>query len=237
MLLPEAAWVFAKHQGQNRELADAHQSIARQASDWAKQYQITLVAGTLPVHSPDGRLYSRVIVFNEDGECAGHYDKMHLFDVDIADGSGRYAESDSYCPGEAPAQIDWHGVKVGLTVCYDLRFPELFQWYKAQGAQLILVPAAFTAKTGKAHWQTLLQARAIENQCFIAAAGQWGEHDNGRATWGQSIVIDPWGEPIEQLAQGTGWVSSEIRVSQIFEIERMMPVQSHKRFCLARPKN
>ncbi|GLS82360.1 carbon-nitrogen hydrolase family protein [Paraferrimonas haliotis] len=236
-LLPEAAWVFAQYHQQNRDLASNTDSITRLCSELAKQYALIIVAGTVPVPATNERCYSRCLVWGPQGQLLGHYDKMHLFDVDIRDRSGAYRESEHFAAGDQPSLIDCGSLTLGLTVCYDLRFPELFQHYKALGAHLITVPSAFTAKTGRAHWQPLLQARAIENQCFILAVGQWGQHDNGRTTWGHSMIIDPWGRILAEKAQGSGWLTSDIDVSQIDDIQRMMPIQQHKRFAQAKLKS
>jgi predicted amidohydrolase len=168
----------------------------------------------------------------------GQYDKIHLFDVDTTeDGSGRYRESDTYQKGRVsedslspiPLTNASFTLLLGLTICYDLRFPEFYRALAGNGAQLICVPSAFTFETGQAHWEPLLRARAIENQVFIAAAAQQGEHENGRRTWGHSMIIDPWGNILTEKKSGQGLVFAEIDLTQIKTLQARFPVHRHKR--------
>ncbi len=237
MVLPECALLFGGHESHQAAVAKAHNHSELQLAlaALAKQFSVTMVAGTIPITAEDGRLYSRSYVFGPQGQVLGHYDKMHLFDVDVADGTRTYRESDTFCPGDKISVIDTPFGKVGIAICYDLRFADLFRAMSLAGADIIAIPAAFTKVTGAAHWQVLLQARAIENQCYIAAAAQWGQHNKGsRETWGQSMVVDPWGSIVAEKAQGTGWLSTEIDLTASGPIKQNMPVQNHNRF--AAPK-
>ena len=199
--------------------------------DLSCRYQVYMVAGTIPVLADDGRIYSRSYLFAPDGQVLGQYDKLHLFDVDVADGTGRYRESDTFCPGSHICVVDTPMAKIGLAICYDLRFPELFRALTLAGAEVIVLPAAFTQVTGAAHWQVLLQARAIENQCFILAADQWGQHNQGkRHTYGHSMVVDPWGRVQACLPEGLGWLHTQLDLAELAKVRNSMPVQTHNRF-------
>ena len=155
---------------------------------------------------------------------------MHLFDVDVADKTASYRESDFTQAGDDVVVVATPFGKIGLTVCYDLRFSGLFSALTRQGAEIILVPSAFTVPTGQVHWQPLLKARAIETQCYVIAAAQYGTHQNGRQTYGHSIIISPWGEQIATLESGVGFISGYADLNQLNKIRRDMPVQSHQRF-------
>ena len=151
--------------------------------------------------------------------------------MDVADGTKQYRESETFCPGDHISVIDTPFGKIGLTICYDLRFPDLFRAMRLAGAEIITVPSAFTKVTGEAHWQVLLQARAIETQCVILAAAQWGQHNEGsRETWGQSMIVGPWGNILAELKTGTGWVQAEVDLTELHSIRSKMPVMQHNRF-------
>lgn len=205
----------------------------------AARWRVTVIGGTIPSQSrqypggdrvPDGRVRTRCMAFSAQGEYLAHYDKLHLFDVDVADVQGAYRESENIEPGEAVVCAETFWGRVGLTICYDLRFPELFAALTGAGATIITVPAAFTHVTGAAHWLTLLRARAIENQCFIIAAGQTGEHNSSRRTFGHSCVISPWGEILALKEEGEGIVCAEINLADIERTRQQMPLRQHKRF-------
>lgn len=204
-------------------------SMQRALSQLAQEHRCTLVAGTIPIHAPDGRFYASCLVFDDTGQRIGHYNKLHLFDVDVADGVGRYRESDTTAPGQHVEVIDTPFGKLGIAVCYDVRFPELFRAMVAKGAQIIALPSAFTQVTGEAHWQPLLQARAIENQCYLIAANQGGTHDHGRMTWGQSMIVSPWGEVLAQAQQSPAMVLASFDADKIHQIRQQMPTQQHIR--------
>lgn len=205
-------------------------NLRSRMSGWAKENQVYLIGGTIPVLEPTaGKVYPRCYFYNDQGEELGHYDKIHLFDVDIDDAQGRYRESDMFLSGDDIKVFETPYGKVGLTICYDLRFPYVFDRLRKAGADIISVVAAFTATTGKAHWQPLLQARAIEQQCYVLASNQWGQHDEKRRTFGHSMVISPWGEVLDQLPEGQGVASAEIDLAEVERIRREMPVANHQR--------
>jgi predicted amidohydrolase len=204
--------------------------VQRQLSEWAKAFDIWLVAGSLPTRLPQqNRVHTTSLVFNPQGELAGYYHKLHLFDVDVADARGRYRESDSFIAGDDISVIPSPFGGLGLSICYDLRFPDLYQLLRQQGADVLLVPAAFTKVTGNAHWLALLQARAIENQCYVVAANQCGRHDGNRETWGHSVIIDPWGEILAQQGHQPGLIAASLDPQKIEHIRQSMPVQLHAR--------
>ncbi|CAG0909557.1 unnamed protein product, partial [Cyprideis torosa] len=178
--------------------------VQRFLSETAAQHGIVLVGGTLP-HVPDGAHRPRAWspVYGPDGNLLAAYEKIHLFDVELPNGEA-YRESDAFDHGERPVVCDAAGLKLGLSICYDLRFPELYRHLADLGAELVTVPAAFTEATGRVHWECLLRTRAIENQCFVIAPAQQGTHVNGRRTWGHTMIIDPWGEVLALCEEGEG---------------------------------
>ena len=231
LLLPENFALFgagASGWQQHAEVLDDG-PVQRFASELARRYQITLVAGTHPLRSGNKATASSLI-YGPDGQRIGRYDKIHLFDVDVADATGRYRESDYTVAGNQLCLFAWGDINVGVMVCYDLRFPELARLYAQAGAQLLVVPAAFTAVTGAAHWQLLLRARAVENQLFIAACGQCGNHPGGRQTWGHSMVVDPWGEVLADAGSKPSCIRSRADWRRIEQIRQAMPLAQHNKF-------
>jgi len=195
----------------------------------ARRHAIWLVGGTLPLAAADpDRVYNSTLVFDPQGARVARYDKIHLFS--FRQGEESYDESRSILPGQEPVAVDCTigatTLRVGLSVCYDLRFPELYRCLA--GADLIVVPAAFTATTGKAHWEALLRARAIENLCYVLASAQGGQHDNGRATFGHSMLIDPWGEVVAVVPAGAGVVGGEIDLGRIARCRASLPALAHR---------
>jgi predicted amidohydrolase len=172
-------------------------------------------------------------VLDEQGEQVARYDKLHLFDVEVGDNQGRYCESDDFAHGSRIVVVDTPVGRLGLTVCYDLRFPELYGALRDAGAELISVPAAFTALTGAAHWQILVRARAIETQCYLLAAGQGGSHPGGRETFGHSAIVDPWGRVLAEQARGEAVLQAGRDAAEQAAIRQRMPVSRHKRFFAA----
>jgi predicted amidohydrolase len=229
----QAQLLLAQQDQQKQTLVAALASIAN-------DFNVTLVAGTIPVLAPANKnqtvvkFYNRSCVFSPTGQLMAHYDKIHLFDVNISDKTKAYRESDHTQAGLHTTVANIGFAQLGLSVCYDLRFPELYRQLQQQGADIITVPSAFTKVTGKAHWQALLQARAIENQVFVIAAGQEGIHQNGRETWGHSMVISPWGDILAQKDIGEGFVSAEVELSNIARIRANMPVATHNQFNVQR---
>lgn len=177
-----------------------------------------------------GRAYNTTVVFDRDGEERARYRKIHLFDVTTADGA-RFHESATIDPGDAIVTYDCEGVTVGCSICYDVRFPELYQQLARQGAQLIAVPAAFTLLTGKDHWEVLLRSRAIETECWVAAAGQWGTYQTPageRQSYGQSMIIDPWGTVVARVSEGLGSASTGVDMGILNRVRSQIPVAANK---------
>ena len=194
-------------------------------SETARHHRIWLVGGSLPLISDvAGKVHNSCLVYDPQGKRVARYDKIHLFGFEK--GAERYDESATIAAGSEPVAFDTPFARVGLSICYDLRFPEL---YRALGVtDLLLVPAAFTATTGRAHWEILLRARAIENQCYVLAIAQGGRHENGRETHGHSMLIDPWGEIIDRLPKGPGIVIGELDHARITEVRTNLPALRHR---------
>jgi nitrilase len=199
----------------------------------ARDLSLWIVAGTLPLPAPgkpDGKPHACSLLIDAQGHEVARYDKLHLFDVDVADNRGRYRESDDYAFGDRVVVADTPVGRLGLTVCYDLRFPELYGALRVAGAELISAPSAFTAVTGEAHWEVLIRARAIETQCYVLAAGQGGVHPGGRQTHGHSAIVDPWGKILAEQALGEGVLLAERDAAEQASIRQRMPVFGHRRF-------
>ncbi len=199
----------------------------------ARDLRLWIVAGTLPLPPqghPDGKVTACSLLIDEHGEQAARYDKLHLFDVDVTDNRGRYRESDDYAHGSQVVVADTPVGRLGLSVCYDLRFPELYTALREAGAELITAPSAFTAVTGAAHWEILIRARAIETQCYLLAAAQGGVHPGPRETWGQTAIIDPWGRIVAEQAKGEAVLLAQRDSEEQASIRTRMPVSSHRRF-------
>jgi predicted amidohydrolase len=190
-------------------------------SHWARTHGITLVGGSI-AERREGRekLSNTCVVFDPEGEIDAVYRKIHMFDVEV--GGVVYRESESEEPGDGPVSCAVEGWRLGLTVCYDLRFPELYRILAVEGAELVTVPAAFTLFTGKDHWELLLRARAVENQCYVAAANQWGVVE-GKASYGRSSIVDPWGVVLAQAPDGDGVISAELERAHMERIRRSLP--------------
>ena len=194
----------------------------------ARAAQITVIAGGMPERSSDPlRPYNTCAAFGPDGRLLARYRKVHLFDVELGDGT-TYRESASTSPGKGPVTMSIDAVGVGLSVCYDLRFPELYRALSTAGVEVIVVPAAFTLMTGKDHWLALLRARAIEAQAFVVAAAQWGKHPRGRQTFGKSCIIDPWGDVIAQASEGEGIISAALDLDYLMRVRTNLPALSHR---------
>lgn len=168
------------------------------------------------------------LLIDAAGEIRGRYDKLHLFAVDLGPET-RFDESTHIRAGTAPARVDFEGLRIGMSICYDLRFPELYRAYAAAGCTLLSIPAAFTERTGRDHWEPLLRARAIENQCFVVAAAQWGHHGGKRTSYGHSMVIDPWGTVVAQAADGIGSVVAELDFERLQQVRASLPCLQHRR--------
>lgn len=206
-------------------------------SQQAQRLGMQIVGGTIPLRvRPDGsgvsanRVTASSLVFDEQGQQIARYDKIHLFDVSVQDQQGQYLESRLIEPGSQWATSPSPCGVLGLSVCYDVRFPELYQRLTQAGAVAFTVPSAFTYRTGQAHWETLLRARAIENQAFVIAPNQGGKHSSKRETWGHTMIIDPWGTVLSQRESGPGIVLADLDLDWLQEVRAAMPVQQHKRF-------
>jgi nitrilase len=197
----------------------------------ARRHDLWIVAGSMPLASPDpGRVYGGCPVIDDKGQMRALYRKIHLFDVDLPDSNESYRESSSMYPGNDPVLVATPFGRIGLTICYDLRFPELFRTLVDAGATLFTVPAAFTETTGKAHWHVLIRARAIENLAFVIAAGQTGAHPDQRRTFGHSMIVDPWGRILAELPDGNGHIAADIDLAAQQKLRAELPALEHRRF-------
>ena len=231
--LPECFAVFGgRDRLQLQHSAPLGQGIIQQGcAALAQQFGVYLLAGSLPTTCASADHFSASsILFAPDGSLVADYQKLHLFDVDVSDTTGSYRESATTMPGQKITLAELGELKLGMTVCYDVRFPGLMQALSARGMNLLSVPAAFTRVTGAAHWHTLLRARAIENQCFVLAPNQTGVHANCRETYGHSLIINPWGEVIADAGTAPGWISAEIDLTECVNWRQKMPVAQHNRF-------
>ncbi|MDQ6979064.1 MAG: carbon-nitrogen hydrolase family protein [Mariprofundaceae bacterium] len=233
VLLPEDFAAIAGDQAQRQVVShpDTTTSICNSLKQWAKEHSIWLIAGGFLYHSEHQHPlpYNRCLVINPDGCIVTHYDKIHLFDADVDDGIS-YRESNYVRPGMQPTTVDIEAWRLGLSICYDLRFPELYRHYSRQGCHALVVPAAFTHTTGQAHWEVLLRARAIENQCYVIAAGQSGHHAGARRTWGHSMVIDPWGKIIAQCAEeDNAIITATLDPTLLTQCRTQLPTLPHRR--------
>jgi predicted amidohydrolase len=203
-------------------------------AEQAARHGIWLVGGTVPlVAIDDDKVRATCLVFNDKGEQAARYDKIHLFDVELVDSDEQYTESKTIEPGEEVVVIDSPFGRMGVAVCYDLRFPELFRQQLEAGMEILVLPSAFTAITGRAHWEVLVRARAIENLCYVIAPDQGGYHLNGRETYGHSMIVDPWGTVLNRLSRGPGVVCADIELGLLNSARRNFPSIEHRRLqCL-----
>lgn len=206
-------------------------------SEQAKKNNVWLISGTIPIKSAlENKVYAACLVYNEKGERVSRYNKIHLFDVHLELTNETYHESETLEAGNEVVVVDTPFGKIGIAVCYDLRFPELFRQLVLRGAEIIVLPSAFTASTGKAHWEVLLRARAIENLCYIVASAQGGYHVNGRETYGDSMIIDPWGTIMERLPHGSGYIVADIDISSLHKLRQNFPVLQHRKISCMLPK-
>jgi nitrilase len=232
VVLPETFAMMGAHETDRVKIAETFGEgpIQTFISQQAKKYGVWIVAGTIPIRSADpSRAYATSILYDAKGNIAARYDKMHLFDVMLSENQEVYTESDTTIAGHTPVVIDTPFGKLGMSVCYDLRFPELYRRLSEQGAQILLVPSAFTEVTGRAHWEPLLRARAIENLCYVVAAAQGGYHVSGRTTYGHSMIVDHWGRVRDVLEKGTGVVMADIDLEAQEQTRKTFPVLSHRR--------
>jgi nitrilase len=199
-------------------------------TEQAARNGIWLVGGTIPLEASDpDKIRAACLVFDDSGQQVARYDKIHLFDVDLVDSDEQYTESETIEPDDRVVVFNSPFGRIGLAVCYDLRFPEMFRQQLNEGMEVLVLPAAFTAITGRAHWEVLVRARAIENLCYVVAADQGGYHLNGRETHGHSMIVDPWGIVLNSLARGPGVVSASIDLGRLESARRNFPSIQHRR--------
>jgi predicted amidohydrolase len=231
--LPENFAFMGLQERDKLEIAEPHGdgAIQRFVAEAARELSLWIVAGTLPIRSESGtRVAAACLVYDAEGREQARYDKIHLFDVSLPGRDERYLESSSVEPGARPVCLDTPAGRLGLAVCYDIRFPELFRALSHAGADWFCLPSAFTAPTGRAHWEVLLRARAVENLAYFVAPAQSGFHDNGRETYGDSLIVDCWGRVLKRLPRGSGCISAEIDLVRQREVRHNFPVLGHRRF-------
>jgi len=230
-LLPENFAIMGAREADRLAVAETPGAgpIQDAMAELAQRLSLWIVAGTLPLK---GRVPKRIapasVVFDANGRQVARYDKIHLFDVDIPEKGESYRESATFEAGREPVVIATPAGMLGLSVCYDLRFPELYRQLAARGAQLLAVPAAFTVPTGLAHWEVLLRARAVENLCYVLAAAQWGRHANGRETYGDALIVDYWGRVLARQPSGAGVVLAEIDTAAQTGVREGFPALKHR---------
>jgi nitrilase len=236
VVLPEYFCLMGRRDTDKLALAETPGDgpIQQTLAGLAREHAIWLVGGTLPlaVAGDGAHATNTSLVFAPDGRQVARYDKVHLFRYD--DGERRYDEAATLHAGDTPVAFEaldrsGHAHRVGLSVCYDLRFPELYRRLMQPPCTLLVVPSAFTYPTGEAHWELLLRARAVENQCYVLASAQGGRHENGRRTWGHSLIVDPWGRVLSDLAEGEGVVSAAIDAAVLRQVRSQLPALQHRR--------
>ncbi|MFO7594406.1 MAG: carbon-nitrogen hydrolase family protein [Pseudomonadota bacterium] len=239
VVLPEnfAIMGMSEYDKVNIREADGSGPIQAFLAEQAAKHGIWLVGGTIPLaaHDPD-RINAACLIFDDKGNRVGRYDKIHLFDVQITESDERYNESETIEPGNRITILDTPFGKMGIAVCYDLRFPGLFRKMSEEGVEIFALPASFTAITGKAHWSTLVRARAIENMSYVIAAAQGGYHANGRETYGHSMIVDPWGAELDTLPRGSGVVVADIDLNRLHDMRRSFPVLEHRKIACGLPE-
>lgn len=236
-VLPENFAILATRQMPDcgRREAGPDPQIRAFLAQQARSLGLWIVGGSMPLaQRPDGsdiadRVRATCLVFDDQGREVARYDKIHLFDAMVEDAHGQYRESDTFEPGDQVVTVDTPAGKLGLAICYDLRFPELFRALRAEGVDWICLPSAFTWQTGDAHWHPLIRARAIENQVWVVAPGQGGQNSSRRRTYGHSLICDPWGRIVAEIGEGPGVVSAELDTAQVENLRTRMPVWEHRR--------
>jgi predicted amidohydrolase len=214
--------------------ADGNGPVQAFLSDTARQLKMWILGGTMVIRTNDSsRVANSSLLIDADGKRVARYDKIHLFDVTIPGRNEQYRESNHVLPGRNPVIADTPVGKLGLSVCYDMRFPELYRELVSQGAEWLAMPAAFTVPTGRAHWETLLRARAIENLCYVVAPAQSGLHTSGRETYGDSLIVDYWGQVLSRLAKGTGVITADIDLASQAESRARFPALDNRQLGLA----
>lgn len=229
-VLPENFAFMSKNEKEKKRIAQREEASSLLAflAEQSRHHNLFIIGGTVPLSSdkPPG-LRNACPVFSPEGELLVIYDKMHLFELNL--GQERYREGEYVVAGDRPVSVHLDAWHLGLSICYDIRFPELYRHYSAAGCHAMSIPAAFTVPTGRAHWETLLRARAIENQAYVLAAAQWGTHPGGRKTWGHTMIIDPWGDILAEKEEGVGVVVAEMCLSHLENIRNILPALRHRR--------
>lgn len=228
--LPENFAFLGNEKEQHRQADLISDTVMAALPKWAMNYDVTLLAGGFPVRATSGKMYNRAIVFNRKGIEMARYDKIHLFEISLSKDEN-YRESKFVEPGVPEAVVckTEMGVRVGLSICYDVRFPELYRKLADKKADVMCVPSAFTRPTGEAHWEVLLRARAIENTSYIIAPAQTGTHGRKRKTYGHSMIIDPWGRVLSDAGSGPGMALAEISPHHIADIRKVLPSLKHRK--------
>ena len=225
--LPENFSLMSETKHQRHDAAERVNDVEAMLSAAARDNNAVIIGGSTPLPAPDGRVTNTCLVFDDQGRRIGRYDKIHLFDVSVSS-SESYSESRHISPGTEPLAVDALGLTLGITICYDLRFPELYRRLAATGAELFTIPSAFTVPTGRAHWHTLLRARAIENLAWVVAPAQVGEHTSGRQTFGHSLIIDPWGAIVAECAGGPGVIFARLDRDNVAQRRQQFPALAHR---------
>lgn len=230
-VLPENFAFMGLEDSAKRAIAEAEGTgtIQEFLATTARRLGVWIVGGTVPLRgAADGRVAAASLVYDDQGRQVARYDKIHLFDVDIPGRTEQYRESAHVAPGAQPVVIDTPAGRLGLAVCYDVRFPELFRRLAAEGAQWFTLPSAFTGPTGRAHWETLVRARAIENLSYVVAPAQSGFHPSGRETYGDSLIVDFWGRVLARLPRGRGCVVADLELERQDQARRSFPALAHR---------
>jgi deaminated glutathione amidase len=228
-VLPEL-WIYrGPYRGYDKAAQTLSGSAITMLQEKARKHNMIVNGGSIIERHPElaGKFYNTSVLINREGEMVAVYRKIHLFDVALANGEKHY-ESERIVPGEHVITAGIEGITFGMTVCYDLRFPELFRALKLQGAQILLLPAAFTLHTGRDHWEILVRARAIENQCYVVAAGQVGTYPPGQQSFGRSMIVDPWGLVMAQAQDRPGVIVADIDLEQIERVQQQIPCMKHR---------
>jgi len=230
-VLPENFAIMGMSENDKLDVAEAEGSgpIQDFLAKSAEKYKLWIVGGIIPIKASPGKVRASCLIFDATGAKAGRYDKIHLFDVSVPGSDEKYFESNTIEPGDDSLVIDTPFGRLGVAICYDLRFPELFRQMSDVGMDVLAVPSAFTARTGAAHWQVLVRARSVENLCFTIASNQGGFHVNGRETYGHSMIVDPWGATLSTLPTGPGVVSAEIDLDRLRKVRSSFPALEHRR--------
>ena len=228
--LPENFAFLGREKEKMDHAAEIQQAVDEQLPAWAKELKIFLLGGGYPVLTEGGKMYNRSVLIGPDGTTVAQYDKIHLFDAVVSEDES-YRES-AHVQGGKPEAVVYESEdlpSIGFSICYDVRFPELYRKLMEEGAVLLTVPAAFTRPTGDAHWKTLLRARAIENSAYVIAPAQTGRHGENRFTYGHSMIINPWGEVLADAGEEPGFITAEIDMDVIEEVRRKLPSVHHRR--------